>query len=40
METAANDPTNAVSNGMAHKGGKIKTSGIEGMSYFSMAHKG
>jgi hypothetical protein len=38
--TAANAQLTAQSNGMAHKGCNIKTSGIEGISYFSMAHRG
>ena len=38
--TAANAQLTAQSNGMAHKGCNIKTSGIEGMNYFSMAHRG
>ena len=38
--TAANAQLTAQSNGMACKGWKIKTSGTEGMSYFSMAYKG
>ena len=38
--TAANAQLTAQSNGMAHKGCNIKTSGIEGMIYFSMAHRG
>jgi hypothetical protein len=38
--TAANVQLTAQSNRMACKGWKIKTSGTEGMNYFSMAYKG